>query len=274
MIHDPATSESRRSKHPVDLRPTGSNPGLAERARFNPMSSPSVLDMAALLAPIAEDSPAGIDLRESQRASASFAMLKQARTAARTAERKVAVADDDEHTIRPNWRPLRDLAIKILREESKDLEVAAYLVEALVRLHGFAGLRDGFRLCRLLAEEYWEELHPLPDMEGLTGRVAALMSLNGYETEGTLIAPILTTPLTAGGSQGPYSYSHYEQALRTDGMADAAAKKRRIDRGVVTLHQFLEAVALTPVEFYVRLAGEIDECRAEFDALRALLDEF
>jgi len=273
MGHNQSTSCLSRSKNRLDLQGPGGFPGLAERVPLNPMHVPSVLDIAALLAPIAEGLPAGLDLRASRRSSGSFAMLKQARTAARTAERKVAVSDDDAQGIRPNWRPVHDLAAKILREESKDLEVAAYLVEALARLHGFAGLRDGFRLCRCLVEDYWDDLHPLPDQEGLTGRVAALMSLNGYETDGTLIAPILTIPLTGGSTPGPYSHAQYDQAVRTEGLSDAAAKKRRVDRGAVTMQQFLDAVAQTPVEFYVRLAGEIDECRAEFDALRGLLDE-
>ncbi len=195
------------------------------------MRSPSVLDIAALLAPIEDDSPTGSDLRASRRAGGSFAMLKQARSAARTAERKTAVAEDDSQGIRPNWRPVCDLASRILCEESKDLEVAAYLIEALVRLHGFAGLRDGFRFCRGLVEEYWEVLYPLPDQDGLTGRVASLMSLNGYETDGTLIAPILTIPLTGGEASGTYSQAHYEQALRTESVSDAAAKKRRVRPG-------------------------------------------
>jgi type VI secretion system protein ImpA len=236
------------------------------------MHSPGVIDIEDLLAPIAGDSPAGVDLRASRRSSGSFAMLKQARTAARTAERKAAVSDDDAQANRPNWRPVYDIATKMLREESKDLEVAAYLVEGLVRLHGFAGLRDGFRLCRGLIEEYWDELYPRPDEDGLTGRVAPLMSLNGYEADGTLIGPILTIPLTAG-SPGPFSYAHYEQAQRTEGLADPAAKKKRVDRGALTLKGFLDAVAQTPAEFYVRLAGEIDDCRAEFDTLGQLLDE-
>ena len=91
------------------------------------MSSPGVLDIMALLAPIPGESPAGSDLRASRRSASSFAMLKQARTAARTAERKVAVAEDDSQGLRPNWRPVHELATKVLSDESKDLEVAAYL---------------------------------------------------------------------------------------------------------------------------------------------------
>ena len=237
------------------------------------MRSASVIDVEELLAPIAMETPAGVDLRASRRTSASFAMLKQARAAARAAERKLSVAEDEAQAGRPNWRPVSEIACRILGEESKDLEVAAYLVEALVRLHGFAGLRDGFRLCRGLVEGYWDDLHPRPDEEGLSVRVAALMSLNGYETDGTLIAPILTIPLTGGQSPGPFTYAHYEQAQRTEGLADPAAKKRRIERGAVTMKQVLDAVAQTPAEFYVRLSGELEACRAEFDALRELLDE-
>jgi type VI secretion system protein ImpA len=264
---------SRSRQNRVDLQGPGDFSSVAERVPLNPMRSPNVVDITELLAPIAGESPAGSDLRASRRASGPFAMLKLARTAARAAERKIAVADEDGQGARPNWRPVHDLATKILQEESKDLEVATYLVEALVRLHGFAGLRDGFRVCRCLVEDYWDELYPAPDHEGLTGRVAALMSLNGFENDGTLIAPILTIPLTGTGPPGPYSHAHYDQALRTETLTDAAAKKRRVDRGAITMKQFVDAVAQTPVEFYVRLAGEIDECRAEFDALRGLLDE-
>lgn len=236
------------------------------------MRTPSVIDIEDLLGPISAESPAGADPRASRRASGSFAMLKQARTAARTAERKLSVAEDDAQAGRPNWRPVCEVATRILRDEAKDLEVAAYLVEALLRSHGFAGLRDGFRLCRGLVEVYWDELYPRPDEEGMAVRVAALMSLNGYETDGTLIAPILTVPLTGGQSPGPFSYAHYEQAQRTEGLADPSAKKKRIDRGAVTMKQIFEAVAQTPAEFFVRLAGELEECRAEFDALGDLLD--
>jgi type VI secretion system protein ImpA len=99
------------------------------------------------------------------------------------------------------------------------------------------------------------------------------MGLNGFETDGTLIVPIMTIPLTGGDSRGPYSYAHYEQAMRTESLADPAARKRRVDRGAVAMKQFLDAVAETPAEFYVRLSVEIDECREEFDVLRGLLDD-
>ena len=43
----------------------------------------------------------------------------------------------------PLWRTVRELALKTLTETTKDLEVAAWLTEALVRSHGLAGLTAG-----------------------------------------------------------------------------------------------------------------------------------
>ena len=43
----------------------------------------------------------------------------------------------------PLWRTVRELALKTLTETTKDLEVAAWLTEALVRSHGLAGLAAG-----------------------------------------------------------------------------------------------------------------------------------
>ena len=41
---------------------------------------------------------------------------------------------------------MRELALKTLTETTKDLEVAAWLTEALVRSHGLAGLAAGAQL--------------------------------------------------------------------------------------------------------------------------------
>src|SRR4051794_36869137 len=116
------------------------------------MSSPRVLDLTRLLAPIPGENPAGCDPRVDTRRGKTFQALKLARSAARTAERQLATGDDEAKGVRPNWRPVLELAVGVISEQAKDLEAAAYLVEALARLHGFAGLRDGFCLCRGLVE--------------------------------------------------------------------------------------------------------------------------
>jgi hypothetical protein len=47
------------------------------------------------------------------------------------------------------WRVVRELATEALTVRSKDLEVAAWLTEALLRDAGLSGLTAGFRLLAL-----------------------------------------------------------------------------------------------------------------------------
>ena len=58
--------------------------------------------------------------------------IKDARTAARTAERQQLIGGDDGSP--PDWRPVLQHGTKALAEKTKDLEVTAYVIEALVRL--------------------------------------------------------------------------------------------------------------------------------------------
>src|SRR6516162_8266191 len=125
------------------------------------MASPDVIDFASLLNPIPGDHPAGVDIRADASPGSLYYLIKDARSAARAAERRLPESDND--AARADWRPVLKHGQKALVEKTKDLEVTAYVIEALIRLHGFAGLRDGFKLARGLVEQYWDGLYPLPD---------------------------------------------------------------------------------------------------------------
>ena len=58
------------------------------------MASPSTLDIEQLLAPIEGDNPAGVDLREDVSPTSDYYQVKDARSAARAAERSLD-ADDE-----------------------------------------------------------------------------------------------------------------------------------------------------------------------------------
>jgi type VI secretion system protein ImpA len=236
------------------------------------MASTTVLDFAKLLAPISDATPAGVDLRTDLSASSVYYAIKDARTAARAAERQL-VLDGEETTNRADWRPVLQRGLTALAGQTKDLEITAYVIEALVRQHGFAGLRDGFRLARELAEQFWDGLYPLPDEDGLETRVAPLTGLNGDNAEGTLINPIARVPLTEGDSIGPFAYCHYQQAGTVGQLVDADARAKRLEQGAVSLEMFEKAVAETPAAFFTNLVAELTECRDEFARLCAVLDD-
>src|SRR5512135_1813636 len=123
------------------------------------MPSSAVLNFEKLLAPFPGENPAGVDLRADPSPVSDYYTIKGARETARATERLISKG---EVTDPPDWRSVVDRGTKVLSEKSKDLQIATYLIEALLRQHGYAGLRDGFRLARELVEKYWDQLYPLP----------------------------------------------------------------------------------------------------------------
>ncbi len=232
---------------------------------------PPVVDFERLLTPISEAAPCGADPREDSSPTSPYYRIKDARNGARRIERQASMGLGDEVEA-PDWSPVLKLAPEILATQAKDLEIAAWYVEALLRLHGFAGLRDGFRLLRELCERSWDCLYPLPDDEGLATRVAPITGLNGDDAEGTLMVPIRAVPITAGTSVGPYTGWQYEKAVDLERL-EPQVQEERMAAGAVGLRMFNQAVAETPASFFRTLEADLRAAAEEWDRLTNLLDE-
>lgn len=236
------------------------------------MNSSPTINFQTLLAVISEENPTGKNLREEASATSLYYQIKDARNAARAKERQL-IQDDEPATIPPEWHNVHDLAIKILSEDSKDLEICAWLIEALVRKHGFAGLRDGFHLAQKLCELFWDNLYPLPSEDGFLSRLAALSGLNGEDSEGTLITPIASIALTQGTTSGPFALWHYQQASEVNQISDPEKKAKRIAMGATTLESIEKAIAETDNIFFRNLLDDIEASQSEFLQLTKILDE-
>ena len=239
------------------------------------MASPELLDFAQLLEPIPGENPAGKPLREDFSPTSVYHQIKDARAAARAAERSVVFDDEqsESQSSRADWKAILKLGPKVIAEESKDLEITAWLTEALVREHGYAGLRDGFRLIRELAELFWDDLYPLPDEDGVITRVAPVTGLNGEEADGVLITPIANVPITAEGTYRGLTVSDYQQASDLEQVADPDKRAQRIDQGAVTMQMFDKAVLETPPESFRELLEDLTQCSEEFGKLCAVMEE-
>jgi type VI secretion system protein ImpA len=234
------------------------------------MASPEILDFELLLAPIPGDNPAGEDLRADPAYDSVYRQIRTARDKARTTEIN-RISGDDEN---PDWKPILQLAPQALAEKSKDLTLVAFLTEALVRAHGCAGLRDGFRLARELAERFWDGLHPMPDEDGMITRVAPLTGLNGEDKDGVLIAPIFQVLITQGNTCGPYDVFQYRKALEIEGIDDPEKKARLQDEpGAVSKAMFDAAVSETSPDFARNLLEDLTAAADEFTKLCEVLEE-
>jgi type VI secretion system protein ImpA len=238
------------------------------------MASPDV-DFQKLLAPISAEKPTGADPRGDTSHTSLYQRTRTARSEARAAERRSAAGDEGEaaQASPPDWKTVRDLGLKTLTEQAKDLEITAYVIEAFLRLYDFAGLRDGFRLARELIEKYWDALYPTPDEEGLATRIAPLVGLNGDDAEGTLIAPITRVPMTDTPNGERFSRAHYNEANLLKKTTDPKLLQKKLEGGAISLELFQRAVQETKPEFYQALVNDLKACMAEFTKLGEALDK-
>lgn len=162
------------------------------------MATP-LLDFAALTAPLEGDHPAGVRLPLETRRKMEDA-------------RKDFEPNPDDPSAppipkAPDWSGVIRSATESLSSTSKDLLAAVRLVEALSRRDGFAGLRDGLHLLKLLCTECWDRVHPLieepDDMEYRAGPIQWLCEPEG----GAWFPPALAKfpLLRIGGAEASYT---------------------------------------------------------------------
>jgi type VI secretion system protein ImpA len=232
----------------------------------------SGIDIDALLAPIQGDAAATADLRQDFSPTSLYFRLRDARAEARDAERQVDSSGEVEVAPPAQWRVVQLLAIEALTTRVKDLEIAAWLTEALVRSSGLAGLTVAAKLLRGLIDRYWDELFPMPDEDGLETRVAPVAGLSGQGVDGTLMQPLRKVMLLRRLDGAAFSYWQYEQTLELAGVTDPQRRQQRLDAGVVTFDQFEREARAAGREHWSTVHQEIADTLAAWTALSQSLD--
>lgn len=223
-----------------------------------------MLNFEELLAPIPGQNPSGRDLRYDP----VSAQIREARRFEEDLEQGVW-----RHEIKKADYPLViRLATKALKNEGKDLQVAAWLTEALIHESGYEGLRQGLELVRRLLEQYWETVYPAIDEDGDLELRATPLAWIGTQLDHAL----RSVPLTSEG----YSWFdyHYARSIPSEEEAAQDETKRAIrqdamDRKRPTLEAFEEACQGTPVEFYERLRQELAGAKEQAEELARLAEE-
>lgn len=234
------------------------------------MDDVTFLPVAALVAPISDSKPCGDDLRADVSPLSLYYQLRDQRSRARAAERQALVEEGSISACAGEWRPLLERIPPLLTSHSKDLELVAWLIEALCRVHGFAGLERGFTLAAELIEQHWPHLYPQADDGDLEVRLAPLVGLNGTDSEGALIVPITSIALTAG-QEGPFSTWQLEQASDIARL-DEKRQKARLQHGGQTLKVIQQDAQETPAAFFAARARELSGAQQAFARLSAAMD--
>jgi len=219
-----------------------------------------MIDIESLLLPIDQNQRVGQDCR--QNASEIYQKIKALRTKVRTLERNLAISEEDNAQILPIWKEIAKLCETILQTQSKDLEVAAWLLEALTRLHGFLGLTEGFNLITQLISQFWPALYPNEDDEGIQSKLSSIIGLNGVGAPGALITPIYCIPLIEQ-AELIISAWHYQQAI----------SKGQSNQSTMTMSAIEAAGKAKGREYLTQLYQQISLSLQSYDALCQLLKE-
>ena len=227
-----------------------------------------------LLDPISADQPAGAD----QRWTPEWDRIKEARRADDSLDAGKWEKKDRKSA---DWGQVWELASGMLRERTKDLNLAIWLTEAGIHLHGFAGLRDGLRICRELLVRYWDN-GLFPSLEdGPEDRAGPFEWLNSK-----LVDAIVAIPITARADQGTdYGLVELQDARRTgseagtrsaDGEVDQKKKKdydRALAEGHVSQEMFDRAVTESRRKAIEELYADFEAASHEYQALEKTIDE-
>lgn len=238
------------------------------------MALPDDFDLEALLAPIPGDAPQGTDIREDYSAQSPYSRLRDARSEARDAEKRLDAGTAEPHDPDPAplWRAVRELGLKTLSDTTKDLEVAAWVTEAYVRSHGLPGLTAGAKLLRGLAENYWDNLFPLPDDYGVETRVAPVTGLNGRDGNGSLMQPLYKTALFPRPDGTPIAFYQYQASAQLSSL-DAERRQQRIEAGAIPFDDLEKQARAQGAHAVLRLRNETQEALEAWQAMSDLLDE-
>jgi type VI secretion system protein ImpA len=152
---------------------------------------------------------------------------------------------------------VHELATTFLTTRSKDLQVAAWLLEAWIRIHGFAGARMGFGLLLELCDRYWPDLYPLPDGDDLGARASTIEWINEK-----LRLPILEVPITRPTDPDgrPWTWAERTEALRREAQAKRLGKNAKPApeaEAWLTIAKFNNSVANTPRQVFVDLDSDL-----------------
>jgi type VI secretion system protein ImpA len=225
-------------------------------------------DLEPLLEPVSADAPAGEWLRTGE----VYVELREARRADDpTLERGVWQRD----LKRADWRRAEQLAGEGL-ERSKDLQLAAWLLEAWLHRHGFAGLAPGLRLLEQLCRRFWDVgLYPPLDDDGDPEyRLAPVRWVDEKLFLALKLVPVTAAAAAAGAGEGrPLTWADWESAARMARLAEMDAAKAKDAEGRLTREAFLAEVASTPTDFYRRLAADLAAGREALGSLAQHLDE-
>jgi type VI secretion system protein ImpA len=215
-----------------------------------------------LLNPIPGEKPCGEDLRYTP----IYDKIKEAR-------REEEAVDQGEWKTegkKADYPQVVKLAVEALSTKTKDLQLGAWLTDALLRTEGFAGLKQGLDLLQGLVGTFWDGLYPQLEDGDAELRSAPLQWIGS-----SLVLPLQNAPIDKA-RHGWLEYTEsrkigYEEQADTKEKKEARAEL--LAQGKVAPEDFDKSFTETPKAFYVAAEAALDGSMATVQAMDKLCEE-
>lgn len=231
------------------------------------MPKEPLVDLEALLRPISDDQPAGRDLSFDD----MIDTLKEARV---DEDASLDQGDWVRETKTAEWKKIREITEQAITFEGKDLQVAAFLGEALARMQGFFGATTAVKIVHGLLENFWDTVYPLPEDGDMTYRVSRI----DWMVRNISVA-LHVTALTPK-DQGAFNLDQRQRAQSAltaaqQGREDGAETDRAtaLANAQSRADEIEAAIAKAPTAWFQDFYAEVNECLDTIAACEVLCDE-
>jgi type VI secretion system protein ImpA len=233
------------------------------------LQKPPVVDLDLIFQAIPGENPSGQELR--------YSGLYDEIREARRADENLAQGEWQTELKVADYPKVLNLSVDALTTKTKDLQIGVWLSEALVKLHGFEGLRDGLKLLAGLHEKFWDTFYPIVDDGDMESRANAISWVD------TQVGLALKTAPFTGVAR--YSYMDWEDskvfdfpegldsqsgsdAERLQKLKQQAERERR-----VTAELWRKEIAQTRRAAVEVVNFTIEECFAALNELNQAIEE-
>ena len=216
-----------------------------------------------ILNPIPGDNPSGENLR--------YAPVYDQIKEARREDDDVPQGDWQIAVKKADWVLVIKLASDALATKSKDLQIAAWLTEAMLQREGYAGLQAGLGLLRGLIENFWDTVYP--DLEDGDAELrAAPLDWVGSRLD----KPVKNVALTRGG----LDWFKYKESRTVPSEDEAAANESRLQARTTAIEEhrltpeaFDADFNTTPAGAYETWESQLAGCMEATSALKTAVEE-
>jgi type VI secretion system protein ImpA len=217
-------------------------------------------NIATLLSPISEKLPAG----ELLRYEGTYDRIMESR---REDDATLEQGVWKRELKKADWNAVNQLCLEALQKRSKDLQIAAWLLESWIHLRGFPGVRAGCRVMVELCRKFWDSMYP--SLEDPEYRQAPIHWMNEKLVTQLKFIPI-TSPESADGHL-TCALADWETAFhREHAKAHGETKK---NESMVSLEMVQQSAMLTPSAFFDELIEDVSDAYTSCKELEAIFDK-